>query len=91
MLKTTIFQHKAEKEKLLSEKYILREKLGCAKKFLETDLIKLITGPRSGKSVFAISLLNLEGKDFAYLNFDEESFLKIKNYDEIIKVILRFI
>jgi predicted AAA+ superfamily ATPase len=86
MLKTTILQHKAEKEKLLSEKYILREKLGFAKKFLETDLIKVITGPRrSGKSVFAISLL--KGKDFAYLNFDDESLLKIKNYDEIIKVI----
>lgn len=81
MLKNTILQHKLEKEKLLSKEYILREKLSFAKKFLEGDLIKVITGPRrAGKSVFAALLL--KNKDFAYLNFDDESLLKIKNYKE---------
>lgn len=84
MLKDTILQHKLEKEQLLSKEYILREKLGFAKKFLESDLIKVITGPRrAGKSVFAVLLL--KNKDFAYLNFDDENLLKIKNYDEILK------
>lgn len=84
MIKDIILQHKLEKEKLLSRDYILREKLGFARKNLETDLIKVITGPRrAGKSVFCILLL--KDKKFAYLNFDDENLLKIKNYDEILK------
>lgn len=84
MIKNIILQHKKEKETLLSKTYVLREKLSFAKNFLETDLIKVITGPRrAGKSVFA-SLL-LKDKDFAYLNFDDENLLKINNSDEIIK------
>lgn len=84
MLKNLISQHKKEKELLLSKPYILREKLSFAKKFLETDLIKVITGPRrAGKSVFSILLL--KDKNFAYLNFDDENLLKIKNTDEIVR------
>ena len=84
MLKEIIFQHKREKELFLSKEYILREKLDFAKKFLKTDLIKVITGPRrAGKSVFAILLL--KDQDFAYLNFDDENLLKINNSDEIVK------
>ena len=87
MLKNTILQHKIEKEKFLSKKYILRENLDFAKKFLEKDLIKVIIGPRrAGKSVFCFLLL--KNKKFAYLNFDDENLLKIKNYDEIIKTLL---
>lgn len=53
MLKTTILQHKIEKEKFVSKSYILREKLSFARKFLDKDLIKVITDPRrSGKTVF---------------------------------------
>lgn len=79
-----MLQHKKEKELLLSKDYVLREKLSFAKKFLDTDLIKVITGPRrAGKSVFAILLL--KGKNFAYLNFDDENLLSIKNTDEIVK------
>lgn len=86
MLKNTVLQHKLEKERLVSKKYLLREKLGFAQKFLDTDLIKVITGPRrAGKSIFSILLL--KSKEFAYLNFDDENLLKIKNYDEIIKTI----
>ena len=86
MIKDIVLQHKIEKEKFLSKDYILREKLVFAKKNLETDLIKIITGPRrTGKSVFSILLL--KDRNFAYLNFDDENLLKIKNYDEIIKAI----
>ncbi|MBU4370004.1 ATP-binding protein [Patescibacteria group bacterium] len=87
MIKDTILQHKIEKEKILSESYILREKLDFAKNFLNQDLIKVIMGPRrSGKSVF--SFLLLKNKNFAYLNFDDENLLKIENNDDIIKSIL---
>jgi len=86
MIKDTILQHKLEQERLLSKEYIVREKLNFAKKFLDTDLIKVITGPRrSGKSVF--SILFLKNRKFAYLNFDDENLLKFKNYDEIVKTI----
>jgi len=86
MIKDIVLQHRIEKEKLLSKNYILREKLGFAKKNLETDLIKVITGPRrAGKSVFSILLL--KDKNFAYLNFDDENLLKVKNYDEIVEAI----
>lgn len=84
MIKNIILQHKKEKENLLSKTYVWREKLSFAKNFLETDLIKVITGPRrAGKSVFAILLL--KDKNFAYLNFDDENLLKINDSDEIIK------
>jgi len=84
MKKEIILQQKREKELLLSQNYIARDKLEFAKKFMETDLIKVITGPRrAGKSVFAI--LCLKDRDFAYINFDDENLLKIKNPDEILE------
>ena len=84
MIENIILQHKAEKESLLVEEYIPREKLPLAEKFLGQNLIKVISGPRrSGKSVFSILLL--KDKNFAYVNFDDDNLLKIKNSDEIIK------
>lgn len=84
MIENIILQHKVEKERFLSEKYISREKLLLAKKYLDHNLIKVITGPRrSGKSVFSVLLL--KNKNFAYLNFDDNNLLKINNSDEIIK------
>ena len=85
-LKNIVLQHKLEQEEILSQDYILREKLDFAKKYLDSDLIKVITGARrAGKSIF--SFLLLKDKNFAYLNFDDDQFLKIKNYDEIVKAI----
>lgn len=86
MINNIVLQHKLEKDKFLSEVYIPREKLDFAHKFLDTNLIKVIMGSRRvGKSVF--SMLFLKDKEFAYLNFDDENILKIKNYDEIVKAI----
>lgn len=66
--------------------YIKREKLNFAQKFLDTDLIKIITGPRrAGKSVFAFLLL--KNIKFAYINFADENLLKVKNYDEILNAL----
>ncbi len=84
MIENIILQHKVEKDRLLSEKYISREKLSRAKEYLDHDLIKVITGPRrAGKSVFSVLLL--KNKNFAYVNFDDDNLLKINNSDEIIK------
>ena len=77
MIKNIVYQHKLEKEKLISKDYVFRDKLNFAQKFIDSDLIKVITGPRrAGKSVAAFLLL--KGKEFAYLNFDDENLLKVK-------------
>ena len=88
MIEDILLQHKLEKERFLSQSYISREKLTSAKKFLEHNLIKVITGPRrSGKSVF--SMLLLKDRKFAYLNFDDDNLAKINNTDEIVKAIFQ--
>ena len=72
MLKSTVLKQKQEKERLLSLPYIERTKEKEAKKWLDSDLIKVVLGPRrAGKSVF--SLMLLRDRQFAYFNFDDES------------------
>lgn len=71
MLKDVVLKQKQEKERLLSLKYVDRAKLDFAKKWLDSDLIKVVLGPRrAGKSVFSLMLLN--GRQFMYFNFDDE-------------------
>ena len=72
MLKATVSKQKQDKERLLSLPYIERTKEKDAQKWLSSDLIKVILGPRrAGKSVFALMLL--KDQSFAYFNFDDES------------------
>jgi uncharacterized protein len=72
MLKSTVLKQKSDKERLLALPYVARSKEKDMKKWLASDLIKVILGPRrAGKSVFALRLL--QGVDFAYFNFDDES------------------
>ncbi len=72
MLKSTVFKQKQDKERLLSLPYVERTKEKDAQKWLSSDLIKVILGPRrAGKSVFALMLL--KEQSFAYFNFDDES------------------
>jgi len=86
MIKDIILQRRIERDGFLSRSCILREKMSLAQRFLDSDLIKIITGPRrAGKSVFSVLLLR--DKNFAYLNFDDENLLKIKNYNEIVETI----
>jgi len=74
MLKATVSKQKQDKERLLSLPYIERTKEKDAQKWLSSDLIKVILGPRrAGKSVFALMLL--KEQSFAYFNFDDESLL----------------
>lgn len=74
-MKTTILNQRAERDELLSRPYQQRHTKYGADELLQNPLIKLITGPRRvGKSVFA--LLMLQGKNFAYLNFDDNLLLE---------------
>ena len=75
VMKTTILNQRAERDELLSRPYQQRHTRYDADELLQNPLIKLITGPRRvGKSVFA--LLMLQGKNFAYLNFDDNQLLE---------------
>ena len=74
-MKTTIFNQRAERDELMSRPYQQRHTKYDTDELLQNPLIKLITGPRRvGKSVFA--LLMLQGKNFAYLNFDDSQLLE---------------
>lgn len=74
-MKTTILNQRGERDELLSRPYQQRHTKYNADELLQNPLIKLITGPRRvGKSVFA--LLMLQGKNFAYLNFDDNQLLE---------------
>lgn len=74
-MKTTILNQRAERDELMSRPYQQRHTKHNADELLQNPLIKLITGPRRvGKSVFA--LLMLQGKNFAYLNFDDSQLLE---------------
>lgn len=79
-MKTTIFNQRAERDELMGRSYQQRHTRYDADSLLCNPLIKLITGPRRvGKSVFA--LLMLQGKNFAYLNFDDSELLEKWNED----------
>ena len=79
MIKTIILQQKEERDDLLNQPYIERIDVSINANYLNTGLIKLITGPRrAGKSV--LSLQMLKEQNFAYLNFDDN--LLLKNFDE---------
>lgn len=74
MIKITILSQKEERDKLLSFVYQQRYLLDTAVAYRDSNPIKLITGPRrAGKSVLALQML--QGKNFAYLNFDDSSLL----------------
>lgn len=85
-MKTTILNQRSERDELLSRPYQQRHTKYEAEELLQNPLIKLITGPRRvGKSVFA--LLMLQGKNFAYLNFDDNQLLEKWNEDLAMSVL----
>ncbi|KKS37152.1 MAG: hypothetical protein A3G49_03705 [Candidatus Sungbacteria bacterium RIFCSPLOWO2_12_FULL_41_11] len=70
LLKTIVSKQQSEKETLLNLPYVERAKAEQGKKWVSSDLIKVVLGPRrAGKSVF--SLMLLKDQDFAYFNFDD--------------------
>jgi len=86
MIKEIVLKQKFEKEHLSELEYVEREKLEPAKKWINSDLVKVILGPRrAGKSVFAFMLLR--NSQFMYLNFDDEALLRLNpvDTDELMK------
>lgn len=73
-MKTIILNQRKERDELLSRPYLTRRNNQDMEVLLNSHLIKLITGPRRvGKSTQA--LLMLRNRNFAYLNFDNQSLL----------------
>ncbi|PIT94915.1 hypothetical protein CO116_00540 [Candidatus Falkowbacteria bacterium CG_4_9_14_3_um_filter_38_19] len=84
MIKEILIKQKKEMEVLFKKPYIERSKITQAEKHLNSDLVKVVIGPRrAGKSVFTAHLF--KDKLPAYVNFDEENLVRLKNYDELIK------
>ncbi|MEW6086711.1 MAG: ATP-binding protein [bacterium] len=87
MIKDILIKQKYEREQLLAQNYIARDKTLQVKDFADNDLVKVIIGPRrAGKSVFSLHLF--KDKESAYINFDDENLVKTENYDDILKEML---
>src|SRR3989344_4863685 len=85
-LKNVVSNQKMHKEQLLTLSYIDRTKEPFGKKWLDSNLIKVVLGPRrAGKSVF--SLVLLKDRPFMYFNFDDEVLSNIGGIstDELMK------
>ncbi len=83
MLKNTLIQHRAERDRLLGQRFVPRSGLEAARALVGNGLVKVITGPRrAGKSVFALQMLG--GADFAYVNFDDERLVSLSDYDDLV-------
>ncbi len=85
-MKNIILNQRAERDELMARPYQKRDTKYNLEELLANPLIKLITGPRRvGKSVFA--LLLLQGKNFAYLNFDDNLLLENWNEDLVMQML----
>lgn len=74
-MRTTIQNQRQERDRLLSQPYLARHTKYDFDTLLANHNVKLITGPRRvGKSTQA--LLMLKGRNFAYLNFDDNKLLE---------------
>lgn len=79
-LKDIVSGQKLQKEHLLTISYINRTKESFGKKWLDSNLIKVVLGPRrAGKSVY--SLMLLKDRPFMYFNFDEEVVATLDSID----------
>ncbi len=86
IMKNIILNQRKERDELMSRVYQQRQTRYETDNLLANPLIKLITGPRrAGKSVFA--LLMLRGRNFAYLNFDDNQLLDDWNEDLVMSTL----
>ncbi|MBI4360358.1 ATP-binding protein [Candidatus Micrarchaeota archaeon] len=82
MLRDVILKQKSELEAKRKNTYIPRD---AKIKGLDSDIVKVITGPRrAGKSSFAINSIK---EKFGYANFDDEHLTEIQDYDELVATI----
>ncbi len=85
-MKTIILNQKAERDDLLARPYLIRHTQYDIDNLLANGMIKLISGPRRvGKSTQA--LLMLRGRNFAYLNFDDNALLNAWNEDLVMQTL----
>ncbi|MBS3066181.1 ATP-binding protein [Candidatus Pacearchaeota archaeon] len=84
MIKDVLIIQKRELANKLKETYVERD---VQKKGVDSNIVKVIIGPRrAGKSSFAVHLLP-KNKNFGYVNFDDEKLVDVKDYDEIINAL----
>lgn len=85
-MKNIVLKQKVERDMLAEKDYQQRVEITDSATLLASGLIKLITGPRrAGKSVLALQIL--KGKNYAYLNFDDNSLLSHFNEDAVMKAL----
>lgn len=85
MIRDILSMQKRELEVKLGSNYVQRT-TSIDQNALDSQLIKVIIGPRrAGKSFFALHFLRNFGT-FGYINFDDENLVEIENYDELIAV-----
>ncbi len=79
-----IMEQKEYRDKVLSAKAVERDAGEHLRKWIETDMIKVIVGPRrAGKSWLAI---RGAGENAAYVNLDDERIVD-RDFDEILKAL----
>lgn len=82
MIREILLKQKEELEAKRKQRYIRRD---AEIKALQSDMIKVVTGPRrAGKSFF---IINTVKESLGYANFDDEHLTQVKNYDEIVAMI----
>ena len=85
-MKNIVIKQRAERDGLASRPYYTRKHIQDVTPYLETNVIKLITGPRrAGKSVYALQILS--GKNYAYLNFDDTQLLGAFDEDAVMQAL----
>ncbi len=83
-IREALIYQKEELKRKLEQRYIQRD---ASINNIESDIIKVITGPRrAGKSFFAIHALQ-EIDNFGYANYDDETLAGAENYNEVISEI----
>ena len=85
-MKNIVLKQRAERDDLASRPYYFRKHIQDVAPYLETNVIKLITGPRrAGKSVYAMQILS--DKNYAYLNFDDTLLLGAFDEDSVMQAL----
>ena len=85
-MKNIVLKQRTERDMLVAKDYQQRVEITDSATLLASSLIKLITGPRrAGKSVLALQIL--QGKNYAYLNFDDNSLLTHFDEDAVMKAL----
>ena len=85
-MRAVILNQRKERDELLERHYLERKTKINSDELLANNLIKLVSGPRRvGKSTYA--LLMLKGKNFAYLNFDDDQLLAMWEEDTVMQML----